>query len=318
MEKNIIKIAKQVINTENKGLKTLTNSINNNFVKAINILKKTKGRIILTGIGKSGIIANKISSTLSSTGSPSQFIHPAEASHGDLGILSKNDSIIALTFSGKTNELNDIFFYSKENKIPLIIITSKSNSNLKQISKICIELSNIKEACPLNLAPTTSTTAMLALGDAIAIVLMKLKKFTKKDFYSFHPGGELGKKLLLVKNVMHQGNKIPLAEEKILMNNVIIEMSEKRFGCVGVTSRNKKLVGVITDGDLRRHMKNNILEKTAGEIMKKNPKTINKEMFVTNALEIMEKNKITQVFIVQNNKPIGILHIHDCIELGLI
>ena len=318
MEKNIIKIAKQVINTENKGLKTLTNSINNNFVKAINILKKTKGRIILTGIGKSGIIANKISSTLSSTGSPSQFIHPAEASHGDLGILSKNDSIIALTFSGKTNELNDIFFYSKENKIPLIIITSKSNSNLKQISKICIELSNIKEACPLNLAPTTSTTAMLALGDAIAIVLMKLKKFTKKDFYSFHPGGELGKKLLLVKNVMHQGNKIPSAEEKILMNNVIIEMSKKRFGCVGVTSKNKKLVGVITDGDLRRHMKNNILEKTAGEIMKKNPKTINKEMFVTNALEIMEKNKITQVFIVQNNKPIGILHIHDCIELGLI
>ena len=318
MEKNIIKIAKQVINTENKGLKALTNSINNNFVKAINILKKTKGRIILTGIGKSGIIANKISSTLSSTGSPSQFIHPAEASHGDLGILSKNDSIIALTFSGKTNELNDIFFYSKENKIPLIIITSKSNSNLKQISKICIELSNIKEACPLNLAPTTSTTAMLALGDAIAIVLMKLKKFTKKDFYSFHPGGELGKKLLLVKNVMHQGNKIPLAEEKILMNNVIIEMSKKRFGCVGVTSKNKKLVGVITDGDLRRHMKNNILEKTAGEIMKKNPKTINKEMFVTNALEIMEKNKITQVFIVQNNKPIGILHIHDCIELGLV
>jgi len=318
VEKNIIKIAKQVINTENKGLKALTNSINNNFVKAINILKKTKGRIILTGIGKSGIIANKISSTLSSTGSPSQFIHPAEASHGDLGILSKNDSIIALTFSGKTNELNDIFFYSKENKIPLIIITSKSNSNLKQISKICIELSNIKEACPLNLAPTTSTTAMLALGDAIAIVLMKLKKFTKKNFYSFHPGGELGKKLLLVKNVMHQGNKIPLAEEKILMNNVIIEMSKKRFGCVGVTSRNKKLVGVITDGDLRRHMKNNILEKTAGEIMKKNPKTINKEMFVTNALEIMEKNKITQVFIVQNNKPIGILHIHDCIELGLI
>ena len=318
MEKNIIKIAKQVINTENKGLKALTNSINNNFVKAINILKKTKGRIILTGIGKSGIIANKISSTLSSTGSPSQFIHPAEASHGDLGILSKNDSIIALTFSGKTNELNDIFFYSKENKIPLIIITSKSNSNLKQISKICIELSNIKEACPLNLAPTTSTTAMLALGDAIAIVLMKLKKFTKKDFYSFHPGGELGKKLLLVKNVMHQGNKIPLAEEKILMNNVIIEMSKKRFGCVGVTSKNKKLVGVITDGDLRRHMKNNILEKTAGEIMKKNPKTINKEMFVTNALELMEKNKITQVFIVQNNKPIGILHIHDCIELGLI
>ena len=318
MKKNIINIGKEVINIENKGLKILAKSINNNFVKAIEILKKTKGRIILTGIGKSGIIANKISSTLSSTGSPSQFIHPSEASHGDLGMLSRKDSIVALTFSGKTNELNDIFFYSKKNKIPLIIITSKSSSNLKQVAKVCIELSNLKEACPLGLTPTTSTTAMIALGDAIAITLMKLKKFTQKDFYSLHPGGELGKKLLLVKNVMHQGNKIPLAEEKILMNNVIIEMSKKRFGCVGVTSRNKKLVGVITDGDLRRHMKNNILEKTAGEIMKKNPKTINKEMFVTVALELMEKNKITQVFIVQNNKPIGILHIHDCIELGLV
>ena len=318
MTNNIIKIAKEVINTENKGLKKLAKSINNNFVKAIEILKKTKGRIILTGIGKSGIIANKISSTLSSTGSPSQFIHPSEASHGDLGILTKKDTIIALTFSGKTNELSDIYFYSKKNKIPLIIITSKSNSNLKYVAKVCIELSNLKEACPLELAPTTSTTAMAALGDAIAIVLMNLKKFTKKDFYSFHPGGELGKKLLIVKNIMHKGNKIPLVKETMLMSNVIIEMSKKRLGCVGVTSKNKELIGIITDGDLRRHMKNKILEKTAKEIMKKNPKTINQEMFASNALELMEKNKITQVFIVQNNKPIGILHIHDCIELGLI
>jgi len=318
MTDNIIKIAKEVINTENKGLKKLTKSINNNFVKAIEVLKKTEGRIILTGIGKSGIIANKISSTLSSTGSPSQFIHPSEASHGDLGILTKKDTIIALTFSGKTNELSDIFFYSKKNKIPLIIITSKSNSNLKYVAKVCIELSNLKEACPLELTPTTSTTAMAALGDAIAIVLMNLKKFTKKNFYSFHPGGELGKKLLIVKNIMHKGNKIPLVKETMLMSNVIIEISKKRLGCVGVTSKNKELIGIITDGDLRRHMKNRILEKTAKEIMKKNPKTINQEMFASNALELMEKNKITQVFIVQNNKPIGILHIHDCIELGLI
>ena len=170
----------------------------------------------------------------------------------------------------------------------------------------------------MELTPTTSTTAMAALGDAIAIVLMNLKKFTKKNFYSFHPGGELGKKLLIVKNIMHKGNKIPLVKETMLMSNVIIEMSKKRLGCVGVTSKNKELIGIITDGDLRRHMKNRILEKTAKEIMKKNPKTINQEMFASNALELMEKNKITQVFIVQNNKPIGILHIHDCIELGLM
>ena len=318
MKKNIINIGKEVINIENKGLKILAKSINNNFVKAIEILKKTKGRIILTGIGKSGIIANKISSTLSSTGSPSQFIHPSEASHGDLGMLSRKDSIVALTFSGKTDELNDIFFYSKKNKIPLIIITSKSSSNLKQVAKVCIELSNLKEACPLGLTPTTSTTAMIALGDAIAITLMKLKKFTQKDFYSLHPGGELGKKLLLVKNIMHKGNQIPLVGEKILMNSVIIEMTKKRLGCVGVVSKNKKLTGIITDGDLRRHIKNNIIKKTAKEIMKKKPKTINKGMFAINALELMEKNKIGQVFIVENNKPIGILHIHDCIELGLV
>ena len=241
MKKNIINIGKEVINIENKGLKILAKSINNNFVKAIEILKKTKGRIILTGIGKSGIIANKISSTLSSTGSPSQFIHPSEASHGDLGMLSRKDSIVALTFSGKTNELNDIFFYSKKNKIPLIIITSKSSSNLKQVAKVCIELSNLKEACPLGLTPTTSTTAMIALGDAIAITLMKLKKFTQKDFYSLHPGGELGKKLLLVKNIMHTGKKLPLINEHIPMTTAIIEMTKKRFGCLGVISKTNKL-----------------------------------------------------------------------------
>ena len=318
MKNKIIHIAKKTINTEIAGLEKLSKSININFVKAIGILKKTKGKIILTGIGKSGIIANKISSTLSSTGSPSQFIHPSEASHGDLGMLNKKDSIIALTFSGKTNELNDIFYYSKKNKIPLIIVTSKSNANLNNLANVCIELTMLQEACPLKLAPTTSTTAMAVLGDAIAIVLMNEKKFTKKDFYSLHPGGELGKKLLLVKNIMHTGKKIPLVMEDTLMTNVIIEMSKKRLGCVGILSKNKKLSGIITDGDLRRHMNNNILNKSAKEIMKKKPKIIHQEMFVSDALKIMENNKITQVFIVKKHKPIGILHIHDCIELGLI
>ena len=317
MTEQVIKIAKKVINTEIEGLKILSKKIDKKFVKAINILKKSNGRIILTGVGKSGIIAKKIASTLSSTGSIAQFIHSSDASHGDLGMINNKDVILAFTFSGKTIELNDIFIYSKEKKIPLIIVTGKSNSKLKNISTLCIEISNLKEACPLNLAPTTSTTAMLALGDAIAISLMISKKFTKKNFYSYHPGGQLGKKLLLVKNVMHTGKKLPLIKENVLMTEAIIEMTKKRFGCLGVISKTNKLVGIITDGDLRRHMGNGILEKKTSYIMTKKPKTVDQDIFAIEALDIMEKNKITQVFVTKNNKPIGILHIHDCIELEL-
>jgi len=315
MTEQVIKIVKKVINTEIEGLRILSKKIDKKFVKAINILKKSNGRIILTGVGKSGIIAKKIASTLSSTGSIAQFIHSSDASHGDLGMINNKDVILAFTFSGKTIELNDIFIYSKEKKIPLIIVTGKSNSKLKNISTLCIEISNLKEACPLNLAPTTSTTAMLALGDAIAISLMISKKFTKKNFYSYHPGGQLGKKLLLVKNVMHTGKKLPLIKENVLMTKAIIEMTKKRFGCLGVISKTNKLVGIITDGDLRRHMGNGILEKKTSYIMTKKPKTVDQDIFAIEALDIMEKNKITQVFVTKNNKPIGILHIHDCIEL---
>ena len=297
MTQQVIKIAKKVINTEIEGLRILSKKIDKKFVKAINILKKSNGRIILTGVGKSGIIAKKIASTLSSTGSIAQFIHSSDASHGDLGMINNKDVILAFTFSGKTIELNDIFIYSKEKKIPLIIVTGKSNSKLKNISTLCIEISNLKEACPLNLAPTTSTTAMLALGDAIAISLMISKKFTKKNFYSYHPGGQLGKKLLLVKNVMHTGKKLPLIKENVLMTKAIIEMTKKRFGCLGVISKTNKLVGIITDGDLRRHMGNGILEKKTSYIMTKKPKTVDQDIFAIEALDIMEKNKITQFFV---------------------
>ena len=318
MTQQIIKIAKKVIDAEINGLKVLSKKIDKKFVKAVNILKKNNGKIVVTGVGKSGIIAKKVASTLSSTGSPSQFIHSTEASHGDLGVINKKDVILAFTFSGKTIELNDIFIYSKEKKIPLIIITGKSNSKLENIATICIEISNLKEACPLDLAPTTSTTVMLALGDAFAVSLMVSKKFTKKHFYSYHPGGQLGKKLLLVKNIMHSGKKLPLIKENVPMSTAIIEMTKKRFGCLGVVSKTNTLIGIITDGDLRRHMGNSILEKKTTSIMTKKPKTVNKDIFASEALDIMKKNKITQVFITENNKPIGILHIHDCIELGLV
>ena len=317
MTQQIIKIAKKVIDAEINGLKVLSKKIDKKFVKAVNILKKNNGKIVVTGVGKSGIIAKKVASTLSSTGSPSQFIHSTEASHGDLGVINKKDVILAFTFSGKTMELNDIFIYSKEKKIPLIIITGKSNSKLENVATVCIEISNLKEACPLDLAPTTSTTVMLALGDAFAVSLMISKKFTKKNFYSYHPGGQLGKKLLLVKNIMHSGKKLPLIKENVPMSTAIIEMTKKRFGCLGVVSKANTLIGIITDGDLRRHMGNSILEKKTTSIMTKKPKTVNKDIFASEALDIMKKSKITQVFITENNKPIGILHIHDCIELEL-
>ena len=317
MTEKILKIAKKVISTEIEGLQVLSKNINDSFLKSIKILEKTKGKIIVTGVGKSGIIAKKIASTLASTGSPAQFIHSTEASHGDLGMINGKDTILAITFSGKTIELNDIFMYSKENKIPLIIITGKINSNLKNVSTVCIEISNLKEACPLKLAPTTSTTAMIVLGDAIAISLMTSKKFTKKNFYSYHPGGQLGKKLLLVKNIMHTGKKLPLINEHIPMTTAIIEMTKKRFGCLGVISKTQKLIGIITDGDLRRHMSNGMLEKKVCYIMTKKPKTVDQNIFAIDALNLMKKNKITQVFVTKNNKPIGILHIHDCIELEL-
>jgi len=317
MTQQIIKIAKKVIDAEINGLKVLSKKIDKKFVKAVNILKKNNSKIVVTGVGKSGIIAKKVASTLSSTGSPSQFIHSTEASHGDLGMINKKDVVLAFTFSGKTMELNDIFIYSKEKKIPLIIITGKSNSKLENIATICIEISNLKEACPLDLTPTTSTTVMLALGDAFAVSLMISKKFTKKNFYSYHPGGQLGKKLLLVKNIMHSGEKLPLIKENVPMSTAIIEMTKKRFGCLGVVSKANTLIGIITDGDLRRHMGNSILEKKTTSIMTKKPKTVNKDIFASEALDIMKKSKITQVFITENNKPIGILHIHDCIELEL-
>ena len=317
MTQQIIKIAKKVIDAEINGLKVLSKKIDKKFVKAVNILKKNNCKIVVTGVGKSGIIAKKVASTLSSTGSPSQFIHSTEASHGDLGMINKKDVVLAFTFSGKTMELNDIFVYSKEKKIPLIIITGKSNSKLENIATICIEISNLIEACPLDLTPTTSTTVMLALGDAFAVSLMISKKFTKKNFYSYHPGGQLGKKLLLVKNIMHSGEKLPLIKENVPMSTAIIEMTKKRFGCLGVVSKANTLIGIITDGDLRRHMGNSILEKKTTSIMTKKPKTVNKDIFASEALDIMKKSKITQVFITENNKPIGILHIHDCIELEL-
>ena len=315
---SIIKSALDVLNTEISGIKLVRRTFDSNFVAAIKELSKLKGRVIITGIGKSGHIANKIASTMSSTGTPAQFCHSNEMSHGDLGILSSKDILIIISNSGNSSELKDVISFSKKNKIKTIGISSNNNSELMQSVHYPLLLPIAKEACAVGKAPTTSTTMTIVLGDAICVALMKLKKFKIEDYKKIHPGGTLGLSLMKVKDIMHNKSKLPLVNENVKMKNVIIEMTKKSFGHVGVIDKYKKIVGVITDGDLRRGLNAKFLEKQARDIMTKNPKIILDDMPLLDALSIMTKNKITCLFISNNKsikKPVGIIHIHDCLRL---
>ena len=296
-KKQILLEARKVLDIELKSIKSITSCLNQEFYKVINQLLHTKGRVIVTGIGKSGHIANKISATLSSTGTPSHFIHATEASHGDLGGITKNDTILALSNSGQTYELNDIINYSKRFNIPLLSITSNKNSILYKKSNYGIVFKKPLEACPNNLAPTSSTTLMLVIGDAIAVTLIKIKGFKKSQFSSFHPGGNLGKDLVRVIDLMHTKNSLPLVNVNEKMSNVLIKMTKKSFGCIGVINNSKKLVGIITDGDLRKNMNNKLFNRKALELMTKNPTTGDKNMLIGEALNIMNSKKITNLFI---------------------
>ena len=315
-----LKRAREVFDVELAAVKSVRGRLNRSFDQAVDLVVgalRKRRKLVVLGVGKSGNIGRKIAATFTSTGAPAVLLDSVDALHGDLGILNDGDVVLALSYSGETDELVNLLPAIKRFTVKIVAITSSAKSTLGKSSEVVLNVKVSKEACPFNLAPTTSTTAMLVLGDAIAVSLMKSKKFTKKNFYYFHPGGQLGKKLLLVKNVMHSGKKLPLINENVPMTTAIIEMTKKRFGCLGVISKNNNLTGIITDGDLRRHMENNILEKRTSCIMTKKPKTVDENIFAIEALNIMKKNKITQVFVTKNNKPIGILHIHDCIELEL-
>ena len=316
MKKTIINSAKKTLITEVKGLKTLSNIFNNTFYNAVRTIYNTKGRVIVTGIGKSAHIGNKISATLSSTGTPSFFIHATEASHGDLGSIKRNDSVIAISNSGETNELSDIINYTKRYNIPLISITSNQKSALHRNSTYGILYKKQQEACPLNLAPTTSTTMTLVIGDCIAISLLEMRGFKQNQFKNFHPGGNIGKDLKKISEIMHLKNKLPLAKQNQKMSKVLIQMTKKSFGCIGVINNNNNLIGIITDGDLRRNMDNKFLNKKAYEIMTKKPTIADKNLLVGEAINIMNQNKITGLFVCEKNKPIGIVHIHDLLRLS--
>lgn len=310
--------AKRTIDREVEALRMMENQFDENLTKALDMIQETKGRIIVTGMGKSGHIARKIAATLASTGTPSFFVHPAEASHGDLGMVTNDDKIIAISNGGESRELSDILLYAKRYGIPLIAITKIPESTLGKAGDIVLKLPDDGEACPLGLAPTSSTTATLVLGDVLAIALMERKGFTKTDYKQRHPGGKLGAILQKVSDLMHKGDDMPIVNEDTPMQEALLVMTSKMLGCVGIIDNSGKLVGIITDGDLRRWLTSDVLNKKVSEVMTKNPKVVSPDILAAEALNIMNNTGrgITQLFAVQDGKPVGIIHIHDCLRIG--
>jgi arabinose-5-phosphate isomerase len=285
--------------------------------EAVTLMQGRKGRIIVSGVGKSGHIGRKLAATLASTGTPAYFVHATEASHGDLGMVTEDDLVLALSWSGETAELADLLTYTSRFAVPLVAITAGAQSSLARHATVALILPTVTEACPNGLAPTTSTALQLIIGDAIAIALLEAKGFSATDFKVFHPGGKLGAKLRYVRDLMHRGSEMPLVREGTLMSDAVIEMSAKRFGITGVVTAAGELAGVITDGDLRRHMADGLLGARVDDIMSRAPKVIGPETLAAAALDMMEDNKITVLFVVFDGKPSGIVHLHDLLRGGV-
>jgi len=314
-------IGKRVIEREIEGLKALDTVFATTFDAVVARILQVRGRLIVSGMGKSGHVARKIAATFASTGTPSYFVHPGEASHGDLGMITENDGLLLLSNSGETEELRDMISYAKRFSIPLMAMVRRETSMLVTAADIAMVLPDIPEASPVK-APTTSTIMMMALGDALAVAVLESRGFTLEDFNVFHPGGKLGKAFIRAENLMHAREDTPIVNRNDLMSKVLITMTTKSFGCAGVVDKEGKLIGIITDGDLRRHMSNDLLDKHAYDVMSENPITIAPGTLAAEALRIMnvnEKSKsITSLFVVNNGKPVGILSVHDCLRAGVI
>ena len=308
--------ARNTLTAEAAGLTQLADALGDNFVQAVDVLEAAQGRVIVSGMGKSGHIGNKIAATMASTGTPASFVHPAEASHGDLGMITQDDVVLALSWSGGTQELASLLNYTTRFKIPLIAITSGADSLLGKAATICLTLPKAEEACPNGLAPTTSTTMQLALGDALAVALLERRNFSAADFKNFHPGGKLGASLSRIADVMHQGDALPLIDGAMKMDEAIVVMTEKGFGCLGITDDKGKLIGIVTDGDLRRHMADDLLTKTASDIMTAEPQTIGGDKLTAEALSLMQESKIQCLFVCEQGLPIGLVRVLDLLRLG--
>ena len=314
---DILSSAKRTIQYEQQGLQALDITLGSDYEAAVSLLLSVTGRVITSGIGKSGHIANKTAATFSSTGTASQYVHPVEASHGDLGMITTKDILLIFSWSGATSELVNILTYAKRFSIPIIAITSEKESILGKSADICLTLPKVTEACPHGLAPTTSTTMQLVLGDSLAVNLLEQRGFTSENFKDFHPGGKLGADLKLIADIMHTEEKIPLIDSHTVMSHALIVMTEKGFGCLGVINTQGILIGIITDGDLRRHMNHDFLSQKASEIMSESPTHINSSTFASAALLLMNEKKIQSLFVCEDNKPIGFIHLHDLLRLGV-
>lgn len=313
----ILASARAVIAREVEGLEAVAGALDDRFVALVDRVAHLTGRVIISGMGKSGHIGRKIAATLASTGTPAHFVHPSEASHGDLGMITADDLVLCLSNSGETHELRDIIAYTRRFSIPLVALVRRAGSVLVESADIAIVLPEVPEASPIGV-PTTSTTMMLAYGDALAIALLEQKGFSRADFGVFHPGGKLGSQFTRVSALMHAGDELPLVAADAPMQQVLLTMTAKRFGCAGVVDIAGAMVGIVTDGDLRRHMGTDLMQLTAAQVMTAHPVTITPTMLAAEALGIMNSKSITCLFALTEGKPVGILHIHDCLRAGVM
>lgn len=315
-----IESAVRTVLTEQAGMAALADALDNGlaepFADAVERIAVIAGRVIVTGVGKSGHIGAKIAATLASTGTPAFFVHPSEANHGDLGMIAADDAIIALSWSGESAELKGIVAYSRRFSIPLVAITSNAASALARQADVVLCLPRAPEACPHGLAPTTSTLLQLAIGDAIAVALLEARGFTPDHFRTFHPGGQLGANLTLIRDIMHSGDRLPLVSADAGMREAVLEISRKGFGCVGILDAAGALAGIITDGDLRRHIDSDLLSLAVHEVMTQRPKTISPDTLAATALQMINASSITTLMVIEDGKPVGIVHLHDLLRIG--
>jgi len=317
----MIASALRTLETEGGGIAALSASLRDHlgrsFSAAGTLIQTAKGRLIVSGMGKSGHVARKIAATFASTGTPAFFVHPSEASHGDLGMITPDDVVLALSWSGETAELKNLIDYSKRFGIALIAVTAQADSTLGKAADVALVLPQAREACPHNLAPTTSALMQLAIGDALAIALLESRGFSERDFHILHPGGRLGAMLKFVRDVMRTGEAVPLCRSGRLMAEAIVEMSAKGVGCVGIVDQRQQLIGIITDGDVRRHMKPGLTESSVDDVMTRSPRQCRPDQLVSEVIETLNSAKITAMFVVEGARPIGVVHLHDLLRVGV-